>query len=324
MQNAILGIDIAKVNFQVSLLVDDHERGKSFPNNPKGFIQLDHWLSNRGVDQVHACLEATGSYGEALAIHLADAGHMVSVVNPRRIHAFAGSELQRNKTDALDAGVIARFCKAMTPAPWRAPAPEIRELQSLGRRLASLQTMRQQELNRQQVPGLSPAVAQSVSDLLAYLDAEIERVENLVHKHIHGHPHLRQQRDLLTSIPGIGDATAAVLLGETPDVLQFSSAKQLAAFAGLSPSQRQSGTSLKGQTRLSKIGNPRLRKALFYPAMVAMSYNPLLRECARRWRAAGKKKMVIIGALMRKLLHLAYGILKSGHPFDPQYLKGVG
>jgi len=319
MDKAVLGIDIAKANFQVTLLSEATERGRSFPNNPKGFAQLDHWLSNRGVDRVHACMEATGTYWEALAVHLARADHVVSVVNPARTKGFAQSELSRNKTDALDAAMIARFCKAVQPEPWTPPTPEVHELQALVRRLDSLQTIRQQELNRQQAPGLSAVVQHSLNEHIAYLELQIAQLEQLIHDHIDHHPQLQQQRDLLTSIPGIGDATAARLLGEIPDIHQFQSPKQLAAFAGVSPRLWQSGSSVRGMTRLAKTGNPRLRKALFYPALVAKVHNPPLRTFARRLEGAGKKKMVVVGALMRKLLHLAYAILKSGAPFDPLY-----
>jgi transposase len=316
---ALLGIDIAKATFHAALLVDESSKDKSFPNNHKGFTQLDHWLRNRQVDRVHACLEATGSYGEALALHLADAGHTVSIVNPARIKGFANSELQRNKTDQIDAGVIDRFCKDMQPKAWTPPALEVRELQALVRRRQSLQATRQRELNRQQVPGLPSTVQRSVDDLVRFLDAEITHLDKLIHEHIDQHPRLRTQTDLLTSIPGIGAATAATLISEIPDVAQFATVKQLVAFAGLSPRQHQSGSSIHRKASLAKIGNPRLRKALFYPAMVAMIHNPPLHATAMRLRSAGKSKMAILGALMRKLLHLAYGILKSQRAFDPAY-----
>lgn len=317
MRQAIVGIDIAKANFHAVLLISDTTRSKSFPNNTRGFTNFDGWLANRAVQCVHACMEATGSYGEALALHLVDAGHTVSVVNPARIKGFATSELQRNKTDAVDAGVIARFCKALQPPAWIPPAPEIRELQALVRHRENLQAARQRERNRQQVSGLPAAVQHSLDELIAFLDADIGRLDKLIHKHINTYPRLRTQTQLLATIPGIGQATATALISEIPE--QFRSAKQLAAFAGLSPHQHQSGASIHRKTRLAKTGSPRLRKTLFYPAMVAMTHNPLLHACANRLRAAGKNKMTIIGALMRKLLHLAYAILKSGLPFDPDY-----
>jgi transposase len=317
--DAILGIDIAKESFHAALLEHDAGRSKSFPNNAKGFAQLHAWLRNRKVERVHACLEATGAYGEALAIELCDRGHVVSIVNPARVKGFAQSELVRNKTDAVDAGVIARFCKALSPEPWVAPAPEIRALQSLTRRLASLIDARRQELNRAGVPGIVPLVADSISAHVAHLDEQISALEAQIHDHIDQFPSLRQQRELLLTIPGIGEKTAARLLGELPNVEQFANAKQVSAFAGLAPQLRRSGSSVNGKTRLSKKGNAQLRKALYFPAIVALTYNPIMVRFAGRLKAAGKTNMAILGAVMRKLLHIAYGILKSGKPFDPNY-----
>ncbi|HET9342944.1 MAG TPA: transposase [Candidatus Eremiobacteraceae bacterium] len=315
----ILGIDIAKGNFHVALLEAGGEHGRSFPNNAKGFAQLHRWLKNRKVARAHACMESTGAYGEALAIELHEHGHVVSIVNPARIKGFAQSEMARNKTDALDAGVIARFCKALVPAPWTPPSPEIRTLQSLTRRLTSLIDARQQERNRASVPGVVDLVAESIAAHIDHLDAQIRDLERQIHEHIDHHPRLRDRRELLESIPGFGDKTAARLAGELPDVSQFASAKQLSAYVGLSPRHVQSGTSIRWKTRLSKRGNAQLRKALYFPAIAAIRFNPILERFARRLRAAGKSEMLIIGAVMRKLIHIAYGVLRSQKPFDPNY-----
>ena len=125
--------------------------------------------------------------------------------------------------------------------------------------------------------------------------------------------------DLLPgSIPGIGATTAAKLLGELMDVKLYESARQLAAFAGLAPRLHESGSSVKKRAKLSKVGAPRLRKALYFPAIVAIKHNPYIKELSARLRRRGKCPMQIIGAAMRKLVHLAYGVLKSGRPFDPE------
>ena len=125
-----LGIDIAKKTFNVALLRNDKLRHKKFENSPEGFKQLDSWLVKQGVIEIHACLEATGSYSEGLALHLHQAGHKVSLVNPARIKAFGQSELRRNKTDRADATLIARFCSMHRPAAWVPPPAEIRERNS--------------------------------------------------------------------------------------------------------------------------------------------------------------------------------------------------
>jgi transposase len=319
MEDAYLGIDIGKSNFHAALLEGEKSHGKSFPNNPKGFEQLDTWLKNRKVVVVYACMESTGPYAEALATDIADRGHKVSIVNPARVKGFARGELLRTKTDAVDAALIARFCKAMQPDPWLPPAPEIRELQGLVRRLESLKQTRQQECNRAEMPGVVAPVAQSIAAHVAHLDQQIEALEQQIRSHIDRHPGLRQQHDLLITIPGIGEKTIATLLSELPDVAHFQSAKEVAAYAGLSVHHYESGTSIHRKSRLSKCGNPKLRNALFYPAMVAMRYNPIVLAFARQLAVAKKRKMVIVGAAMRKLLHIVFGVLKSGKPFNPHH-----
>src|ERR1700744_293741 len=113
-----LGIDVGKSDFHCSLLGGDREAHNSFPNSSIGFGKLAKWLTNRNVKQLHACMESTGGWSEALALFLIDAGHAVSVVNPLTVKAFGQSELSRTKTDRADASLIARYCRAMNPMPW--------------------------------------------------------------------------------------------------------------------------------------------------------------------------------------------------------------
>jgi transposase len=317
MTTSPLGIDISKLKFDACLARDGGKpRHKVFPNTPAGFSQLSAWLSKHRVERAHACLEATGAYGEPLADYLHGAGHTVSVVNPAVIKAYARSRLSRVKTDKADATLIAQFCAERRPPAWSPLPPEVRELQALARRLDSLVEMRQMEANRLEVAA-TDAVKESLAGHLAYLHEEVTRTEGLIRSHIDSHPGLRGQRDLLLSIPGIGETTAAKLLAEIMDVKLYESARQLAAFAGLAPRLHESGSSVRKRARLSKAGAPRLRKALYFPAISAIRYNPYVKELSERLRARGKCMMQIIGAAMRKLLHLAYGVLKSGRPFDP-------
>ena len=162
-------------------------------------------------------------------------------------------------------------------------------------------------------------VKASIREVIATLDAQIAQVEREIRQHFDDHPDLKRKRDLLTSVPGIGETTAGTLLSEIPHLDHFESAKAVAAYAGLSPRQRCSGTSIHGKPRLCKTGNSRLRKALYMPAIVALRFNPLLRIFAERLAAVGKHKRLIIGAVMRKLLVMAYGILRSGKRFDANY-----
>lgn len=318
----VLGIDIAKLKFNVCLLSTSGKlKHKVFPNTATGFQQLAAWLIQQRAQHVHACMEATGAYGEALALHLHQAGHTVSVVNPAAIKAFAGSRLSRTKTDRVDAELIARFCVAQQPLAWTPPAPEVRQLQALVRRLESLVEMRTQESNRLEAIITIDVVKSSVEEHVAYLDHQIKQTQALIRTHINNHPRLKQQSELLDSIPGIGETTAATLLAEITDITQYESARQVAAFAGLVPRERQSGSSVRGRTRLSKIGNARLRKALYFPAITALRCSGFFKSWAEGLRQRGKCKMSVIGAAMRKLIHLAYGVLKTGLPFDPEWGK---
>jgi transposase len=314
---AVLGIDVAKATFTVTLRTPDGKhRHKTCPNTPAGCEALGAWLSRQHVTQVHACLEATGTYGDALATWLFDAGHQVSVVNPAVIHAYARVQLARSKTDALDADLIAQFTATQQPPLWAPPAPEIRALQALVRRLDALYDMHTQESNRLATATVADVRA-SIEAVRDNLDGQIAHVKHLIRDHIDRHPGLRQQRELLTSIPGIGEATAAVLIAELFDK-PYTSARQAAAFAGLVPRLHESGT-LRGRPRLSKIGPGRVRKALYFPAMTALRFNPTIRAVRARLAAAGKPKMVIIGAAMRHLVHLAYGVLKSRQAYRATY-----
>jgi len=319
MEVYILGIDVAKAKFDVALLLGKRVAHHQFPNNANGFAVLKGWLRKRGATQLHACMEATGRYWEALATYLHQAGYTVSVVNPRRVKSFWESELQRQKTDRVDAGVIARFCRAAAPRPWTPPPAELRELQELVRRLDALKRMDTQEKNRLSNPGISPVVQAGIEGHLAYLGEQIKEVERTIRKHINGSPQLKEQRDLLTSIPGIGETTAALLLGELGEVSNYASGRQVAAQAGLTPKQFQSGSSIKGKPRLSKMGNVHLRKGLYMCAVVAKHHNPTIKAFCERLLAAGKPTMLVIAAAMRKLLTIAFAVLKSQTPFNPNY-----
>jgi transposase len=322
MTEPVLGIDISKLKFNLCLIhANGKLRHKVFPNAAAGFEQLTGWLSKLGVQRVHACMEATGTYGEALSLFLHEAGHTVSVVNPAAIKAFAASCLSRTKTDRVDAELIARFCLAQSPPAWTPLPQEVRELQALVRRLESLVEMRVMEENRLSSGIAVDSVRESVEEHLTHLSEQIKRTEELIRTHIKSHPRLKRQSELLDSIPGIAETTAALLLAEITDIKQYRSARQVAAYAGLVPRERRSGSSVRGRTRLSKIGNARLRRALYFPAITALRCSPFFQQWAEGLRQRGKCKMSVIGAVMRKLIHLAYGVLRTGKPFDPEWAQ---
>lgn len=312
-----LGLDISKDSFHVELSINSKLRHRRFANRKAGFAELCVWLAKHKAGAVHACLEATGPYSEAIALYLYEQGHTVSVVNPAQIKAFGQSELLRNKDDRPDAGLIRRFCEKQQPAAWQPPPAHFRELQALTRHLENLLETRQQQVNRLEVT-TTKDVRKSLRKLVAHLEAEIKRTEQQIDDHIDRYPDLKQQCQLLESIPGIGKRTASRLLAEIENISRYKSARQVAAYAGLTPRNNRSGT-MRGPTRLSKTGNARVRKALFLPAMVAKRHNPVVRSFCQRLARHGKNKMQLIGAAMRKLIHIAYGVLKSGQVFNPDH-----
>ena len=317
----VVGIDIAKATFDVCLRVEEKERQAQFENSAGGFKKLSHWLSRYANQKVHACLEATGQYGEAVAEYLYQEGHQVSVVNPARIKAYGGSKLRRNKTDKADAQLIALYCQREQPALWTPPPASFKELQALVRRYEDLQTMIQQEKNRLKSGTSQAEVVVDLQEHVAYLEGKLKAIFQAIEEHIQAHPELKQRQALLLSIPGIGQLTAAKLLGEIRDVCAFEDARQLAAYAGVTPRNFLSGTSIHKKARMTKMGNAHLRKILFMPAISAKRHNPIVRAFCQRLLDGGKPSMQVVGAAMRKLLHLVFGILKSNQPFNPRILE---
>ena len=319
----VIGIDIGKRKFDVALLEQGKVRSKVFDNTPTGHQALMHWLEERGcaVMDTHLCMEATSQYYEAVAIVLHAAGYRVSVVNPLQIKAFGESRLRRQKTDRADAELIARFCEQQSPMPWQPPAAEIKELQRLLARLEAVQEMRVQELNRRHEA--TGEALESVERVLDVLNEELAKLERRIQDHIDQNPSLREQHALLTSIPGVGDRVSTYCLAWL-QAERFSNVRQAVAFVGLSPSHHQSGDSVHGKTRVSKVGHTRLRKILYLPAMSATRYNPAAKALSKRLKAAGKPGKAIICAVMRKLIHWIFGVLKSKQPFDVKLALAKG
>ena len=281
------------------------------------------WLEERGAVQsnTHICLEATGPYSEPVALAATKSGWQVSVMNPARIKGFAQSELARNKNDQIDAGLLARFCAALQPEVWTPPSPAWRELRGWVDRLEALKAMHQQESNRLEAHQINQesALVISVQQHLAWLAREIAELQRKINDHVDRHPDLKQDSELLHSIPGRGETTVAKILAYAGNIRRFTSAKALAAFAGLTPRQRISGSSVKGRTMLSRTGHADLRRALYMPGLVARRHNPTLKAFADRLAATGMAPKAVVGAVMRKLVHLAYGIVTSGKPFDENH-----
>jgi transposase len=309
-----LGIDVSKARLDCSLLSAGKYRSKVVRNDEAGLAELHAWLGRNGADQVHVCMEATGTYWELAAERLMQAAHRVSVVNPALVKAFAQSEGLRSKTDAIDARLLAAFCREKRPAPWVPPSPGERALRALVLRHQALVQIQTQEKNRLQVA--REEVRENVQAHLDWLEASLREIEQAIARSIDDDPDLRGRRDLLDSIPGLGERTIAVLLAYCANE-HFDNARQFVTFAGLSVRIHESGSSVRAKPRMSKVGHAPLRRALYMPAMVVLYKTAWGKAFRERLASHGKAPKLIIGAMMRKLAHVAFGVLKSGKPFDP-------
>jgi len=320
MIQSILGIDVSKDTLDAVLLNGSSRMYGSFSNSEIGFDRLTRWITLQGTGPVHACLEATGQYGDGVAERLFQAGHAVSVVNPARIKRYGDSKLHRNKTDKADAGLIAEFCLKEKPALWAPLPPHIKRLRQLVRRLEDLQANYQQERNRLKSGISDPWVLEDIHDHIDDLSRRIQALHKAIQQAILETPELKRKLELLVSITGIGKLTAARLLAEIGDFSCFKNAPQLAAYAGLNPKGFRSGSSVHKKTRISKEGRALLRHILYMPAIVARNHNPIIRAFCDRLAQRNLPKMAVIAAAMRKLLHLVFGVLKHEQPFDPNFL----
>ncbi|BCY17436.1 MAG: IS110 family transposase [Chloroflexi bacterium] len=320
MEQQVAGIDVAKLTLDIVLTNGQKTLHNKFENTPKGHELLARWLTRQGANTAHVCMEATGQYGDGIAEYLYSLGFPVSVVNPARIKHYANSKLRRNKTDKADAQIIAEFCYRENPGLWTPPPAIFKDLQALVRHLDGLQATRQQEVNRLNSGVKTLAVIESLKQICAFFDDQIKQTKEAIQTLIDQHSELKRRQSLLITIPGIAKLTAAKLLGKIRDIQEFQNARQLAAYAGLTPRNFVSGTSVHKKARLSKTGNAHLRKILYMPAISARKWNSIVSIFCDRLALTGLRPMELIGAAMRKLIHLIFGILKRGKPFDPNYL----
>lgn len=320
MAQAIAGIDVSKATLDVALWQGGQVYEKQFENTLQGHQQVLAWMRGHGGKEVHVSLEATGQYGDEVAEYLYAAGCIVSVVNPARIKHYGNSKLRRNKTDKADARLIAEYCLHERPAAWKPATADFKHLQALVRHLDDLQAGHQQTSNRMKSGVRAPEVLSQLRALDEVYLQQIHQTKQLIQQRIDHSPELKRAHELLVSIPGIGSLTAAKILGEIRNILEFDNASQLAAYVGLTPRGFTSGSSVHKKSRISKLGNANLRKALFMPAVVSMKANPIMRAFCARLIQSGHVPMEVVCAAMHKLLHYAYGVLKTGQPFDPNYL----
>lgn len=322
-----LGIDVSKLTFDACLcLPDSTSQCAAFTNNAEGFAKLDAWLEKHARSKTCcAGIEATGPYGVELLWHLHGQGHSVHQLNPRRVKDFARSQGRRVKTDREDAAVIAAYLKFSDNLKlWQPPAQALIELQAMVRRRAQLLDAVQAERNRlggktRKSPSI---IIDSIKRQIKELMAEAKRLDSAIDKHVLEHTALQHSVRLLRSIHGIGRVVAVTILGEIPAISAFDRARDVAAFAGLTPALAESGTSLRRRGAMTKQGSALLRKALYMAALHAAkrssnAFNP----CFQAFVARGKTKMCAIGAIMHKLIRVAFGVLKHNAPFVENFAR---
>lgn len=307
---------MAKDKFDCCLLAEGQAPAVgAFANRPAGFQKLLRWLRERDAEAagLRACMEATGLYGEKLLRWLFERGVAVSKVNPAQIKYFAMSRLARNKTDRADALIIAEFCRTRDPRAWSPPRPEAHKLQALNRLLG----VRKKQLasERRRAAMAAECVRAETRGLLRFLEKEVARLQEGIDALVAACPELKEKRELLCSIPAVGKVTAQTVLAELP--AEIKTARQAAAYAGLTPRREQSGQK-EGRSRLSKTGNVHLRQAFYMPAVSGRASNPRLKALASRLENE-KATGAIIGACMHLLLRICVGVLNSGQPFDPHW-----
>lgn len=321
-----LGMDVSKDKLDCCLLRDASDtkrKTKVVANSPSGLATLLSFVEKEGIppDELHVIMEGTGVYHQLAAETLCDAGMTVSIANPAQVKDFGRGMAVRTKNDTKDSFVLARYGALLKPAAWTPPSPAARQLQAYIAREDAIKKDIQREQNRQEksVIGRAPDdVLVSIDETIGFLNAQLKAIQKKIDSHIDRHPDLKDDMKLLTSIPGVGPETGHHMLS-VMHTHQFRSAEQLAAYLGLVPIERQSGTSLHARPRLSKAGPKKIRAALYMPAVSAMTWNPHIRALKERLTAKGKCSMAIVGAAMRKLVHLCFGVLKTRTKYSPEH-----
>ena len=326
----LLGIDVSKRTLDACILeAPKTYRSITVANSPAGLAKLQKWLLPQELDGMTVCLESTNVYSAAAATFFYEHHATVYLANPSQVAAFMRTELRRVKTDKADAQSIAHVAAAVAHRlrPWQ-PLPEhYQELRDLVRHLHALTRSLSRCKNRQEkTKYLTSAAAEIVrrsltAEMKLYRD-EIKAISAAIKACLKRYPDLSNRYILLRSVPGIGLISAVTLMAEIPNARQFGSAKQLAAFAGLTPRIRHSGKHQPVSQPISKIGSARLRRVLYMAALTAKKHNPNMTGFAQRLQQeGGKKPNVVIIAIARKLLHLVFAMEKHQTPFNPNYQK---
>jgi transposase len=317
----IVGIDVSKLKLDLCLVINEKGKEKNkfnvFRNTFEGFQKLLTWinLNCQGFEKPVFCMEATGSYMEEIAEFLYDNGFDVSIVNPLLTNSKK-SKLHSNKTDKADAKSIAKFYKNEAPRLWTPQPKEYRQLRDVCRAIESLKTLSVQEHNKLEARVMNVAVKEAINSVISAIKEQIKKLEIERKKIIDEHSHIKMQVEKIIDINGVGIVTACSILTEAPTPENFVSAKQYAAFFGVTPQHCESGSSVKKKSRISKIGSRRARKTFFMASMAVKRHNKDFQPFVQRLEKRGKTAKVIVCAIMRKLVHIIFGMLKNNAPFD--------
>lgn len=309
-----VGVDIAKEKFDCALKKNDRFIEDQFKNTAAGYKQFLVWLKKHTVN-AFVCMESTGPYSVNLAEFLLAHQIIVSVENPMRIKNHSKSLLLRNKNDIVDARLICSYAETFIPRQYVAISKDQKTVKEANQLIDTLSEQKLQ-LENQLDSIRTTEIRKELEKSIKSIDKRIDAVEKKLKLNVKNNAEYSVTKDRLLTVKGIGEKTAHRIIGYLPDISQFKNAKQLAAFAGLSPSQNQSGKFF-GKTKISKCGDAKLRKALYMPALVAKNSNPHFKNFCERLAKNGLKPKQIICAVMRKLLHVIFGMLKHKQDFNP-------
>lgn len=310
MNNAYVGIDVAKDH--VDLYDTSTRKHRRFENIAIGVRQCTAYVLTLQPELV--VLESTGGYETNLAVALHEAGVPTAVVNPRRTREFGRAAGRLAKTDRIDAMLLADYAAAMKPPVRTIPDRRCRLLKELVSRRRQIIAMRTAELNRRDHAS-DRAVARSVKAVITFLNKQLDAIERQLRSLINSIPDLKLKMDIMTSVPGIGEITATMLITEMPEIGQLNR-RQIAALAGVAPINRDSG-SLRGK-RTTGGGRHWVQCALCMPTVVACHHNPVIRTFYQHLLLRGKSKMTAVVAAMRKLLTILNTMIAKGEHWNPK------
>jgi transposase len=329
----VVGIDVAQKELVVSLgSMDEHAQSRiyasrTFANNEKGFMALELWVKKQttAAFPLRFVMEATGVYHEALAYFLAGKAYQVSIIMPNKITNFFRTLEVKTITDRSMAEAIALFGLEKTLEDWVQPKKVFRTLRQLTRereQLITERTMLKNQVHAEQAEAdPSEVTIERMKCRINLINKQIAEIKAETTTVINGDAEISRSVKLISSIPGIGPLTAAIILSETRGFELIRNKKQLTSYAGLDVKEKESGTSVKGKPRISKRGNRYLRKAMYMPAMAAIRHSGRYKAVFVRIVSRNGIKMKGCVAVQRKLLEMAYTVCKTGIPYNESYLQ---